>query len=841
MDPTDLASPSPADLIRGAKIHAMESNALKSLTGYLVAAALAGYAAWDDWSALLQIWGPLVTLVVIARIILAQRTVRTPPRPMSRRDEDRLMVVTGLVSASLSVVPIWIAMHSETFVSAIMLTLLVSAMWGGALVQAPVLSSAISYSTASIPIWLACLAISGLTADRLQLALLMFISIGVAVDAVQRYARDFESGLRQKLDLETQRGRLIQQTEVIGLLLKDHEDQSSDWLWQTSASGRICTPSRRFGEAFQTDPDRLDQTLLIDLLTHPSVAGNGLAVGRLNEQLRSGRSFRDLVVPGLLAGQCRWWSLSGRAIVDAAGRGNGFRGVMSDVTAAKEAQAHVDYLAHHDPLTGLANRIHFGKHVQAELDLDQRSGITLLTLDLDGFKPVNDRFGHPVGDSLLTQIGRQLRQLTASRGLVARLGGDEFAIAAFGLEVVDVERFCEALIEAVAVPKRIGDRDVVVGASIGIAMAPADGRTVDALLKNADAALYRAKREGRGQYRFFEPGMDYQIQQRHLLLQDLRAALASGTLALHYQPYVESSTGQVTGCEALLRWRHPTRGSISPAEFIPIAEESGLIDELGRWVIDEACATAVTWPADLRVSVNVSPRQFKDRSLPAYIAATVRRHGLAPARLEIEVTEAVLIDDTASAMASLRQIRDIGVKLSLDDFGTGYSSLRYLRDFPFDKVKIDRSFVQDIDIRHDSQVIVRAFQSIADGLGMTITAEGVETEDQAARLRSVGCHELQGFLFSAARPREELGGLLRRGTTLTAAARPRQPQPQPQPSATRIAAVASASGSNRTASASLSMRSTLPTMASAPTQSSSAFSTGTAIAPTPDCSSPLDR
>ncbi|MFT3800754.1 MAG: EAL domain-containing protein [Burkholderiaceae bacterium] len=761
MDDGQGSTQANADRIRGDQIHAMESNVPKSLVGYLAAAAFAGVYAYPQWASLLLVWAPIVCVICAVRSVIALRTAMAAPRPMGIGHERFLMAATAIVSLACLACPIWIVLNSDGFTSAIMIALVISTTWGGAVVQATVMSSAVSFAVATIPVWLASLAvIDDVGTGQVQLALLVIVTTGVAIDNVKRFAKSFDAGLRQKIDLQDQSRRLRQQADVIGLLLKDHEDQSADWLWQVDVAGRITKPSARFVEVFGDGDGDLAGRCLVDLLRDDDTSGNAEAIDQLAQAFASGRPFRDIVIPGKRAERSCWWLLSGRPVLGDDGHVVGYRGVMGDVTEAKQAQAHVDYLAHHDPLTGLANRTHFSNRVQAGLAQQPNERVALISIDLDGFKPVNDRFGHPVGDALLASIARQLRQVVDSIGIVARLGGDEFAIAAYGLQTPQIERLCQQSIEAVCSPKRIGNHDVVVGASIGVAVAPADGDTVEELLKNADAALYRAKREGRGQFRFFEPEMDRQIQRRNLLLQDLRDAVQAGRLVLHYQPYVESASGRVTGCEALLRWNDPVRGAVSPAEFIPLAEESGLIVDIGRWVIDKACEAAAGWPSDIRVSVNVSPRQFKDRNLPAYIEDVVRRHALAPSRLEIEVTEAVLIDDAAVAMGVLRRIRGIGVKLSLDDFGTGYSSLSYLRDFPFDKVKIDRSFVMDIESRHDSQVIVQAIQSIAKGLGMTITAEGVETAVQARRLRSVGCHELQGFLFSKARPESELAGLL---------------------------------------------------------------------------------
>lgn len=760
MDRTHQSANEIADQIRGSQIHAMESNVPKSMVGYLAAAGATSLGAIGEWTWLLVLWAPLIIIVSVGRALLALRTSRRPPRPRSLKDERMLQVATAVVSLSMALAPTWIALNSDGFASALMIMLMVSTLWGGALVQAPMFSSAVSYTCAPLPVWLAYLSMTEMNLGQLLLCGTFVITSIIALDNVKRYAVTFEAELRQRIDLQRQSDYMKQQTEVIGLLLKDHEDQSSDWLWQTDSAGRILDPSARFREALgRADPHALAGLRLDELFASPGVPGNTEAMIQLRDHLRTGRSFRDMVVPGLLGGRSKWWSISGRPTLAADGGLVGFRGVMGDVTIAKEAQAHVDYLAHHDALTGLANRSRFQGRLQSDLEFGNRS-TSLITIDLDGFKPVNDRFGHPTGDALLVAIADRLRAVAGADGVVARLGGDEFAIAVSGLQLDALEGLCRRLLDILAMPIRIGADDIHIGASIGVAVAPTDGRTVLELLKNADSALYRAKREGRGQYRFFEAAMDRQVQLRTLLLQDLRDALPAGGLTLHYQPFIDSLSGTVTGFEALLRWNHPTRGMISPAEFIPLAEESGLITAIGKWVIERACAAAIRWPDHVRISVNVSPRQFRDTSLPAHIETVLRDTGLAPERLEVEVTEAVLIDDSGSALDILRRIRGIGVKLSLDDFGTGYSSLSYLRNFPFDRVKIDRSFVRDIEDRHDSQVIVQDIRSIALGLGMTITAEGVETPGQAQRLRSSGCHELQGFLFSKAQPEGQVPALL---------------------------------------------------------------------------------
>ncbi len=407
-------------------------------------------------------------------------------------------------------------------------------------------------------------------------------------------------------------------------------------------------------------------------------------------------------------------------------------------------------IAHHDALTGLANRVLLDVELTRTLQRarQQNSGAAVLCLDLDRFKFVNDLLGHPAGDRLLVAIAERLTRLVRRSDVVARVGGDEFAILL--PDVTDAATcmgLAKLLADAVAEPVIYEDQQMVVGVSIGIAMYPQDGQTAQELLRRADVALYRAKEDRRGGARMFAPEMDAALQHRRLLERDLRAAIGGKELEVYYQPLVGCEDGQVEGFEALLRWNHPTRGQIAPAEFIPIAEESGLIVLLGRWVLEDACRTAFTWEKPLRVAVNLSPTQFKQGDLVEQIAAALGKSGLEPNRLEVEVTEGVLIDDPGRAVATLSAVREMGVRVSLDDFGTGYSSLSYLRVFPLDKIKIDRSFIMSLGTDERSTEIVRSIVMLAHSLDLSVTAEGVETTEQLAILQMHACNQVQGYLL----------------------------------------------------------------------------------------------
>jgi len=448
-------------------------------------------------------------------------------------------------------------------------------------------------------------------------------------------------------------------------------------------------------------------------------------------------------------------------IPDQAGEIRYIINVVDDVTERRRADEKIAHLAHYDALTDLPNRVLFREQIERELKKAKRGEqFALLYIDIDEFKSINDSLGHHVGDELLKTIADRIKSCIKPTDLIARLGGDEFAVIQTAVgSIDDTIEFVTRIHEAIRQPCQCLGHHLTTDASIGIALAPQDGTDLDQLIKNADLAMYGAKAEGRRTHRFFEPAMDARAKARLTMEQDLRQAMIDGGFEIHYQPVLDLGSSAVTGCEALLRWRHPERGMVSPAEFIPLAEDIGLINELGDWVLQTACAEAAAWPNHVRLAVNVSPVQLKSQTLALRIAGALATSGLAPSRLEIEITEAVLIHDDETALAILHQLRAIGVRIALDDFGTGFSSLSYLKRFPFDKIKIDRCFVSDIEV-DGSAAIVQAVVNIAAARNMTTTAEGVETKSQREILRKLGCTEMQGYLFSAAKPGPEVRQLL---------------------------------------------------------------------------------
>jgi diguanylate cyclase (GGDEF)-like protein len=444
----------------------------------------------------------------------------------------------------------------------------------------------------------------------------------------------------------------------------------------------------------------------------------------------------------------------------------GWVATHEDITEQRRSEVKIEYMAHHDALTDLANRVLLNQRLEHALGQSIRPEqmVAVHHLDLDQFKAVNDTFGHPAGDKLLKIVAERLRGLVRETDTIARMGGDEFAIVQAPItDPSEATSLAQRFIASMSEPFDIDGHQAAIGASVGIAVGPGDGLRPDKLLRNADLALYRAKGDGRGTFRFFEPAMDLQMQTRRIVELDLRKALPAGEFELYYQPVVNLASNEISGFEALIRWNHPERGVVSPATFIPMAEEIGFIVPIGEWVIRQACATAAQWPGNLHVAVNISAVQFRSPGLMRVIVGALATSGLHPTRLEIEITETVLLHNKEATLAVLHQLRALGIRIAMDDFGTGYSSLTYLQSFPFDKIKIDRSFVKDITESTGSLNIVRAVAALANGLGMMATAEGVETREQLDRIASEGCTEMQGFLFSKPLPAQEIERLFLSG------------------------------------------------------------------------------
>jgi len=571
--------------------------------------------------------------------------------------------------------------------------------------------------------------------------------LGDMARALQVFKENGAELLERKLQLEQVNGQL-------DLALNN----MTHGLCMFDAAGKLIISNQRYASMYDV-PVQLTRvgtplrTILQFLVNKKTFAGTAEETFTPIDSNPPGGSFQ--VVRPLTDG--RLIAISHQSTAD-----GGWVAIHEDITERQRAEAHIAYLARHDHLTDLPNRVFF----REELDecvrrLRKGEKFTILCLDLDRFKSVNDSLGHSIGDKLLGAVAKRLAGCVDEQDFVARLGGDEFAV--IQSNVVRPEEsgaLAGRIIERVGAPYEIEGQQLNVGVSIGIAIAPTDGKDADQLLKNADLAMYRAKADGRGSYCFFEAEMDARIQARRALETELRNALNEGQLQLFYQPVVDAASGRVQCFEALLRWFHPRLGAVPPSEFVPLAEESGLIGPLGQWVLRSACAEAAKWPAQFRIAVNLSPIQFKNTNLVNVIVGALAASGLPASRLELEITESLLLDADPKNIAVLHEMRALGVRIVMDDFGTGFSSLNYLRSFPFDKIKIDRSFVNDIAKGGESMAIVKAIIDLARALDIAVVAEGVETEEQLKRLVAEGCHEVQGYYFSKPAPIEHFEKIL---------------------------------------------------------------------------------
>jgi diguanylate cyclase (GGDEF)-like protein len=489
-----------------------------------------------------------------------------------------------------------------------------------------------------------------------------------------------------------------------------------------------------------------------------------VALARVNAQVERKRASEALEVMNKELHRTNQ-SLEGRVTERTAKLGEANRQLQEEIAHRQRSEARSHYLAYHDALTGLANRVLFREDLERALQEARasRSSLAVLFIDLDGFKSVNDTLGHSVGDSLLKTLGERLHEALTTSARIARLGGDEFAVLqTMGDQPMAGVSLAQRIVNLVSTPCRIDNHNITVGASVGVAISERGLENPEYLLKSADLAMYRAKADGRGTYRLFDPEMDATAQARRRLEVDLRNALARGEFEVHYQPLISVETRKVSSFEALVRWRHPERGRIEPVEFIPVAEDTGLILQLGEWVLREACTQAMAWPDHINVAVNLSPVEFQRGDVVSAVIAALSSSGLPAGRLEIEITESVLLEKTTKSVTTLKRLRDLGVRISMDDFGTGFSSLSYLRSYPFDKIKVDRSFVRDLTKDDRSRTIVSAIAGLGMRFGMRTTAEGVETMEQLEWLRGEGCDEVQGMLFSMPVPAAEILPLLDR-------------------------------------------------------------------------------
>ncbi|ONF96067.1 EAL domain-containing protein [Sphingomonas jeddahensis] len=551
-------------------------------------------------------------------------------------------------------------------------------------------------------------------------------------------------------------------------LVREFESSGKGWFWQTQADSTISYISDKAAHALGREPHELIGQSLSSCLAPDEPFEVGSGHRSLAFYLSTRVPFEEIVMRARTPAET-WWSISGSPSFDHVGRFLGYAGFVVDLTAARQAEIHLHRLARYDSLTGLANRDVMQQSLIEALRSAARrkEHLTLALLDLDHFKAVNDTLGHPVGDALLKLVASRLKETVGNLGRVGRIGGDEFEIILPNIyDEEDLGAFCKRVITSLSKPYYIGSDVISIGATIGLAVSGYDVTDADEIVRNADLALYSAKAAGRGTFKFFAPEMLADAQERRNMEFDLRSALAENQFSVVYQPSVHIGTQRLSGFEALIRWNHPDRGPVSPDVFIPLAEEIGLIAPIGEWVLRAACAEAASWPQDLRVAVNLSPLQCSSASLPALIAGVLSSTGLPANRLELEITEGVVLANNEQTYSNIASLKSLGVKIALDDFGTGYSSLGYLRTVAFDKIKIDKSFVAGaVAPGSKNAPIIRAVVSLASELGMESTAEGVESQDELALVRQLGCDYVQGYIYGKPMAATEARLLANEGAT----------------------------------------------------------------------------
>jgi diguanylate cyclase (GGDEF)-like protein len=733
-----------------AQIRAAHLNAVIRLTPYTMAAnfgngALVVWAWRDNLPAGMLVW--LAALYALCLMALAgwwrgRHRLRTTATPAAIRHANVHANLPALVWAALPV--LWFA-HALPQQQVLVVALLTGMLAAGAFVLSPLPVAATCFvaifaSAGVIACWLAD--------DRIFVIVGCLQVIYALVVVLGTLAMSRKATVLLKSQAEARR-----QERMMAVLLHDFEQNAAEALWETGRDGCVVHHSPRLAALLGLDEALLRARPLLELL-----ARGGADIAPLRAALDAERPFKDLLLHAVSPHAPRHWSVNGKPLDDDEARIVGWRGVIADVTEQVAAQERLHHLAHTDSLTGLANR--FTLHGALRAAIAQQRLVALLALDLDHFKLVNDTLGHAAGDELLQNVAARLLACRRPADLVARLGGDEFAVLVLddGEPGLDVDALCQRLIEALEEPVDIGGRAMRASASIGVARPARAGEALvgaDDLLVHADIALYAAKKAGRGRHETYSSDLGDRNRRSVMVEQELRHAIRRGELALHWQPRVDIESSRLVGAEVLLRWRHPQLGSVAPIEFVPIAERSGMIRAIGMWVLREACAVAASALPGLLVSVNVSPAQLHDDAFIACVREALQASGLEPFRLELEITESVFIDDVEGALQRLHALRALGVRVALDDFGTGYSSLAYLRRFPFDTLKIDRAFVNELMNSVDTRAIVQMIAQLAMTLNMRTVAEGVESPAQLSAVTAVGCDEIQGWLVSPACPLDE--------------------------------------------------------------------------------------
>lgn len=760
-----------ADAAQWARIRSTQLDAGRQLALLLLAANLIGAGmtvslfAPDIAPLLLGSWAALTTIVSVG---IAVRRLRTRHRQdgYATQADVRATVVEGVALAIAWATPCLVFNPPSGSLAAYVLWMILSVvMTAGAVAMAPLALATLAFVGGL-----------GLAVTVKLLILYSFAAAGATAAFTAMLIGIALNRARTLVVIRATQMALGERDETVSLLLREFEESSADWLWETDSARRVIKASPRFAYACGLDPVAIEGMPFLQVLAGPAWETGNFSAGlrTLADKLKTRESFRDLRLPLIVAGEERWWELAASPRFDESGAFCGFRGVGSDVTEQRASADKINRMARFDTLTGLPNRLMVNETlVRAMADADKWGGrCAFMMIDLDRFKAVNDTLGHPIGDRLLGRVSERLSQLMSENTMCGRLGGDEFAVVVRDASnTATVEALARRIIETLSRPYEVDAHTLYIGASVGLAVGPRDGRTAEMLIRSADLALYRAKDAGRGVYHAYEPELHAQAEERRVLEMALRQALEKGEMHLHYQPVVDAGTGNLTGFEALLRWQSPQFGNVSPVKFIPLAEEARLIQPIGEWVVRTACAEAASWPSNVRVAVNVSPDQLQNPNFVAVVTSALANSGLSAERLELEVTESVFMHEGLGATKVLERILDLGVRLSLDDFGTGYSSLGYLSRTRFSSIKIDRSFVQGASKGvKEAIAIIRAVVALAQSLGMATTAEGVETEAEHRMVQDLGCTKVQGYYFGRPLPVDEARALAHRRWDDSAAA-----------------------------------------------------------------------
>lgn len=734
------------DRVRAVQLERFANLGLTRLMANVLAVILVYQIYADTISSIyLVVWGALTVSCIISNRMVAKAATKgdTAMVPAQIVRATRKIAFGFALSASCWAVPILLFSPNGTPLGhAATWTILTALMIGSSMIMSSLPLGTLLFT--------GIVGVAG-TASFMMSGQYIMASAAICVTTLL-IAASMETA-RDYLNYRLSEHGLNEKSQVVSLLLREFEESGADWLWQVNPSRQITHVSPRFAYALGRSVGEIEGQSFIQL-----IAGKSWETGKfhtslhdLTEKLKRRESFSNLMVRVDIGGNIRWWELSASPKIDDKGVFLGFRGVGSDVTEQRESAEKIAYMARYDTLTGLPNRLHITEATTKALDDAEkwRRRSAFFMIDLDRFKSVNDTLGHLVGDRLLAQVSKRLNALMTDNEMCGRLGGDEFAVLI--KEVPDstyIHNLATKIINRLSQPYNVDQHSVFIGASIGSSVGPRDGRTVEMLIRNADLALYRSKDEGGSRHHAYEPKLHMHAEERRVMEVALRKALANDEFSLNFQPIVRAHDETIAGFEVLLRWHNADLGHVSPAKFIPLAEEARLIVPIGQWVLENACKEAMKWPEDTKLSVNVSAEQLSDANFMPILISALSQSGLPARRLDIEVTESIFLHEGTMAVDVLDKILSLGIGLSLDDFGTGYSSLGYLRKTRFTNIKIDRSFVHGAALNiPESLAIVRAVVAMADSLGMSTTAEGVEDEAEAKKIIELGCKKIQGYYY----------------------------------------------------------------------------------------------